>query len=214
VTEIDPKRHQFDSVASEKRRKRPREWHCFVPPGRRAWAKEDFQKIIFRARIDSPSPLRRSNLNPNPFSPTSVRSGSPVNLTHSMLRAGNRKTRRNAARRSARTTSRLSVLSLEERVVPTSSLPVQLTSSAGVQVYRAAGADGAGNFVVLYDSQASSGAADSMVYAQQLDATGQPTGSPIAVNTDTTGSHIADGIAVNADGSFVAVWSGAGPGGE
>jgi hypothetical protein len=77
VTEIDPKRHQFDSVASEKRRKRPREWHCFVPPGRRAWAKEDFQKIIFRARIDSPSPLRRSNLNPNPFSPTSVRSGFP-----------------------------------------------------------------------------------------------------------------------------------------
>ena len=98
--------------------------------------------------------------------------------------------------------------------MPTSSLPVQVTSGAGMQMYRAAGADGQGNFVVLYDSQASSGATDSMVYAQQLDATGQPTGSPIQVNTDTTGSHFADGIAVNADGSFVAVWSGAGPGGD
>ena len=34
------------------------------------------------------------------------------------------------------------------------------------------------------------------------------------MNTDSTGSHFADDITVNADGSFVAVWSGAGPGGD
>ena len=88
-----------------------------------------------------------------------------MNLTHSLFARGNRKARRRAARRSARTTSRLSLLSLEERVVP-SSVPVQVTSGAGMQMYRAAGADGQGNFVVLYDSQASSGAANSTVFAQ------------------------------------------------
>jgi hypothetical protein len=119
---------------------------------------------------------------------------------------------RNARRAAHNDRPRLSVLNLEDKIVPTGSGPVQLGAGTGAEFFRAVAANPQGGYVALYDSQGTG--TTSSVYAQRLDDLGLPAGDPIKINPDSSDAHAADGIAVGPDGSFVAVWSGAGTGGD
>lgn len=67
------------------------------------------------------------------------------------------------------------------------------------------GVDGAGNFVVVWESEAQDGSYDG-VFGRRLDSTGQPLGGEFAVNTYVPGDQDNPNLAVRNDGSFVVVW--------
>ena len=66
-------------------------------------------------------------------------------------------------------------------------------------------ADGAGNFVVVWESDAQDGSYDG-VFGRRLDSTGQPVGGEFAVNTYVPGDQDNPNLAVRSDGTFVVVW--------
>ncbi|MCG8457395.1 MAG: hypothetical protein MI919_14050 [Holophagales bacterium] len=65
--------------------------------------------------------------------------------------------------------------------------------------------DAAGNFVVVWESDAQDGDLEAVV-ARRLDPTGQPVGKEMVVNTYTTGNQDDPQVAVHPDGRFAVVW--------
>lgn len=65
--------------------------------------------------------------------------------------------------------------------------------------------DAAGNFVVVWESEAQDGSYDG-VFGRRLGTDGQPVGGEFAVNTYLPGEQDDPGLAVRADGTFVVVW--------
>jgi len=70
------------------------------------------------------------------------------------------------------------------------------------------GPDGAGGFVVVWESLGSSGSDSSgySVAAQRYDSTGMPVGGEFQVNTYTTSDQSGPGVAPDGAGGFVVVW--------
>lgn len=65
--------------------------------------------------------------------------------------------------------------------------------------------DGAGNFVVVWESAGQDGSLDG-VFGRRLDTDGQPVGGEFAVNTFVPGDQDNPNVAVRSDGTFVVVW--------
>ena len=66
-------------------------------------------------------------------------------------------------------------------------------------------ADGKGNFVVVWRSQAQDGSGYGVI-GRRFDASGTPLGDEFLVNTYTTGSQTEPAVAAGRDGSFVVAW--------
>jgi len=79
------------------------------------------------------------------------------------------------------------------------------TNSGGFQERPAVAKDGAGNFVVTWDSYGLDGAGVG-VFAQRFDSAGSRQGSEFLVNTFTTGNQLFPAMAADGSGSFVVVW--------
>ncbi|KAB2963521.1 MAG: hypothetical protein F9K18_08475 [Thermoanaerobaculia bacterium] len=86
------------------------------------------------------------------------------------------------------------------------------TYTTGRQVYAALGADIAGNFVVVWQSDGSSGTDTDgqSILAQRFDPAGVALGGEIQVNSYTTGSQWHPAVAVSGDGSFLVTWASSG----
>jgi hypothetical protein len=80
------------------------------------------------------------------------------------------------------------------------------TYTTGLQGYPAVGTDPAGNFVVVWVSEAQDGNLKG-VFGQRYDAAGVPQGSEFRVNTYTTDDQRYPAVVVDAVGNFVVVWS-------
>jgi len=74
------------------------------------------------------------------------------------------------------------------------------------QLNAAVDMDGAGNFVVVWESRGQDGSSDG-IFAQRYASTGAPVGGEFRVNTTTTGSQYTPAVAADASGNFVVTWS-------
>ncbi|MEH2202157.1 beta strand repeat-containing protein [Nostoc sp.] len=77
------------------------------------------------------------------------------------------------------------------------------TTTTGDQINPTIAMDGAGDFVVSWQSQDVSG---NGIYAQRYNSAGVAQGNEFKVNTTTTGDQINPTIAINASGDFVVSW--------
>jgi len=75
------------------------------------------------------------------------------------------------------------------------------------QVNAAVDMDGAGNFVVVWQSRGQDGSSDG-IFGQRYASTGAPLGGEFRVNTSTPGSQYTPAVATDASGNFVVTWSG------
>jgi hypothetical protein len=66
--------------------------------------------------------------------------------------------------------------------------------------------DGAGNFIVVWDSDTQDGSFDG-VFGQRYSPSGLPLGPEFRVNTYTTGPQRLPSVAANSSGNFVVVWT-------
>jgi hypothetical protein len=66
--------------------------------------------------------------------------------------------------------------------------------------------DGAGRFVVVWESYGQDGSLDG-IFGQRLSTSGLPLGSEFQVNTDTTGNQSSPDVAADAAGNFIVVWT-------
>jgi hypothetical protein len=73
--------------------------------------------------------------------------------------------------------------------------------------------DGAGNFVVVWESAAQDGAGQG-IFAQRYDATGTPVGPEFRVNDYTTSDQARPTLTLDSAGNFVVVWQSAGQDGS
>ena len=80
----------------------------------------------------------------------------------------------------------------------------QVTTTSGSPTLPAVAADGAGNFVVVWQSALDGSA--SGVFARRFDAAGAPLGPEFQVNSYTTGAQRRPAVAMNGSGAFVVVW--------
>ncbi len=87
------------------------------------------------------------------------------------------------------------------------------TFTTGNQRRPAVARDGAGNFVVVWDSFGQDGSSYG-VFAQRYDADGLPLGGEFQVNSHTTDSQASPAVAADAAGGFVVVWHGEGQDGS
>jgi len=85
------------------------------------------------------------------------------------------------------------------------------TYTTGEQRVPAVATDGAGNFVVVWESGAQDGSGYG-IFGQRYDSTGLPVGSEFQVNTYTTGEQGVPAVATDGAGNFVVVWRSAGDG--
>jgi len=69
--------------------------------------------------------------------------------------------------------------------------------------------DGAGNFVVVWNSYLQDGSSNG-VFGQRFDQNCNPLGDEIQINTTSTGNQKETSLAMDIDGSFVVVWQGPG----
>ncbi|MEH1885096.1 beta strand repeat-containing protein [Nostoc sp.] len=77
------------------------------------------------------------------------------------------------------------------------------TTTTGDQINPIIAMDGAGDFVVSWQSQDGSG---NGIYAQRYSSSGVAQGNEFKVNTTTTGDQINPTVAINASGDFVVSW--------
>jgi hypothetical protein len=82
--------------------------------------------------------------------------------------------------------------------------PINTHTSSG-QRFPAAAADGAGNFIVVWESTVQDGS-NTGVFGQRYDAAGNPLGVEFRVNSFTTGYQERPAVAAHANGDFVVVW--------
>jgi hypothetical protein len=82
------------------------------------------------------------------------------------------------------------------------------TYTTSVQEEPRVAIDGAGNFVVVWESYAQDGSGEGIV-GRRFDSSGVPLGAEFQVNTVTTGDQFTAAVAATATGSFVVVWTGA-----
>jgi hypothetical protein len=87
-----------------------------------------------------------------------------------------------------------------------------VSSSTGNQGYPSVGADGLGNFVVVWQS-GSSCSGSLRAFGQRFDSSGAPQGSEFPVGSGTTQRQVRPRVAVAADGSFMVAWEGGESGG-
>ncbi len=90
------------------------------------------------------------------------------------------------------------------------------TYTTGPQYFAAVGPDGAGGFVVLWESNGSSGSDTSSisVQGQRYNSTGTPVGSQFQVNTYTTNHQRHPTVGPDGAGGFVVVWNSRGSSGS
>jgi hypothetical protein len=83
------------------------------------------------------------------------------------------------------------------------------TYTSGAQSRPEIAGDGAGNFVVVWESYGSTGSDTDVqsVQGQRYDAAGTPQGSEFQVNTFTTDSQLTPTVTFDATGNFLVVWS-------
>jgi hypothetical protein len=74
-------------------------------------------------------------------------------------------------------------------------------------------ADGAGNFVVVWQSAAQDGSGYG-IFGQRFAASGAPAGAEFRVNTFTTLDQSRPSVALDSSGNFVVAWQGAGQDGS
>ncbi len=79
------------------------------------------------------------------------------------------------------------------------------TYTTSVQAGPAVAVDGAGRFVVVWNSFPQDGAGFG-VFGQRFDAAGNPSGSEFRVNTETADDQLLPAVETDAAGGFVAVW--------
>lgn len=79
------------------------------------------------------------------------------------------------------------------------------STTTGTQWFPAVAAQGAGEFVVTWESSGQDGSGYG-IFARRISAAGTPTGSEIAVNTFTTSEQSRPAIAAAATGEFIVVW--------
>ena len=79
------------------------------------------------------------------------------------------------------------------------------TETADTQWDPAIAVDGAGNFIVVWDSLNQDGSGRG-IFGQRLDASGNPIGSEFQVNTTTAGAQWQPDVAADAAGNFLVVW--------
>jgi len=89
------------------------------------------------------------------------------------------------------------------------------TTTTQRQEKPALGSDGAGGFVVVWESPYGSGSDGSLlgVHAQRFDSTGAPVGGEFQVNTYTTSNQEDAAVGADGAGGFVVVWESDGSGG-
>jgi len=80
--------------------------------------------------------------------------------------------------------------------------------TTGDQAEPAVAANGQGNFVVVWISEAQDGSDDG-IFAQRYDSSGAKVGPEFLVNTTTSGGQREPAVAMMPDGGFVVVWEGA-----
>jgi hypothetical protein len=89
------------------------------------------------------------------------------------------------------------------------------TYTTNYQGVPAVAADGAGNFVVVWQSpSAGSDTSDLSIQGQRYDSSGTPQGVEFQVNTYTTSSQRLPAVAMGAAGSFVVLWQSLGSAGS
>ena len=79
--------------------------------------------------------------------------------------------------------------------------------TTNAQGYPAVAADGAGNFVVVWESNGQDGSSFGM-FGQQFDSAGSPVGSEFQINAYTTDAQASSAVAVDGTGNFVVAWNG------
>ena len=79
------------------------------------------------------------------------------------------------------------------------------TYTTGQQAFPAVASDGAGSFVVVWQSP--DGLAEG-IFGQRYDSSGAPLGPEFRVNTNTANSQTRPSVAVDSAGNFVVVWQG------
>ena len=79
------------------------------------------------------------------------------------------------------------------------------TYTTSNQLLPAVASDGAGNFVVVWESRSQDGSSYG-VYGQRFDAAGLPAGSEFRVNSYTTGDQWGPAVAAKGSGGFVVAW--------
>src|SRR5438128_2056572 len=90
------------------------------------------------------------------------------------------------------------------------------TYTPGYQRYPAVTGDGAGNFVVVWESGGSAGSDTDgySIQGQRYDSAGTPVGGQFQVNTYTTGDQYHPTVAGDGAGNFVVVWDSKGSAGS
>ena len=83
------------------------------------------------------------------------------------------------------------------------------TFTTSDQRYPAIAANGASNFLVVWDSNGQDGSARG-IFGRRFSAAGLPAGSEFMVNTYTTGYQVFPAAAADSNGFFVVVWNGEG----
>jgi hypothetical protein len=81
---------------------------------------------------------------------------------------------------------------------------IQVATASGNPRLPVVSGDGAGNFVVVWESALDS--SGSGVFARRFDAAGTPLGPEFQVNSYTTGAQRRPAVAMNGSGAFVVVW--------
>ena len=81
------------------------------------------------------------------------------------------------------------------------------TYTTSDQKHPAVAASGAGNFVVVWQSNGQDGS-DQGVFAQRFNSAGSKVGSELRANTYTTNDQLSPAVAADGAGSFVVVWHG------
>lgn len=107
---------------------------------------------------------------------------------------------------------------LETRVLPAAALPFGSelhvnTVTNGNQHQAATAIDSAGNFVVVWTSDADP-AVGNEIFAQRYNAIREPVGSEFRINTTTSLDQKFPDVAMDAAGNFVVVWEGTGQEGD
>jgi hypothetical protein len=85
--------------------------------------------------------------------------------------------------------------------------------TTGAQRTLGVGADGDGNFTLVFESFGQDGAGNG-IFARRYDASGGALGGEFQVNAYTTANQFRPAIAMNADGDFVVVWTSGGQDGH
>src|SRR5207302_1035718 len=90
------------------------------------------------------------------------------------------------------------------------------TYTTGCQNRPTVAGDGAGNFVVVWESDGSAGSDTSgySIQAQRYDSSGTPVGGEFQVNTYTTGNQCSPTVTGDGAGNFVVVWNSNGSAGS